>query len=109
MDKKLFYIRLVHTIIWVFYVFVIGYILYASISNKINYYLFIAIGLVVMEGMILMIFKWKCPLTVLGYKYSENHEVGFDIFLPKWLAKYNKTIFGTLFFIGILITIYRLL
>ena len=109
MGKKLFLIKLIHTIIWLFYVFIIGYILYASIRNIINSYLFIAIGFVVLEGIILLIFKWKCPLTVIGYKYSDNHEVGFDIFLPKWLAKHNKSIFTSIFAIGVIITIYRLL
>jgi hypothetical protein len=109
MSKKLFYIKLLHTIIWFFYVFIIGYVIYAGIMNKIDFYLFTAIGLVMLEGIILIIFKWRCPLTVLGYKYTENREVGFDIFLPKWLAKNNKAIFTTIFVIGVLITIYRLL
>lgn len=109
MGKKLFFIKLVHTMIWFIYVCIIFYILYAAIYNKINYYLWIAIGLVLLEGFILLIFKWKCPLTVIGYKYSENHDVGFDIFIPKWLAKNNKLIFTTLFIIGIIIVIYRVL
>lgn len=109
MSEKLLCIKILHTIIWLFYIFIIGYILYASISDIINIYLFISIGFVVLEGIILLIFRWKCPLTVIGYKYSHNHEVGFDIFLPKWLAKNNKLIFTTIFAIGVLITIYRLL
>lgn len=109
MSKKLFYIKLIHTIIWIIFVFIIGYIIYAGIINKIDFYLFTAIGLVMLEGIILIIFKWRCPLTVLGYKYTENREVGFDIFLPQWLAKNNKAIFTALYIIGVLITIYRLL
>jgi hypothetical protein len=109
MCKKLFYLKLMHTIIWFFYVLIISYIFYAGIYNKINLYLWIAIGLVIIEGIILIIFKGKCPLTVLGYKYTDSHEVGFDIYLPRWLAKYNKMIFGTIFVIGILIIIYRIL
>jgi hypothetical protein len=91
------------------YVFVIGYILYAGILNKIDAYLFAAIGAVVFEGLVLIFFDWRCPLTILGSKYSESREVGFDIFLPKWLAKNNKAIFGTVFAAGVIITIYRIL
>ncbi|MFZ5966975.1 MAG: hypothetical protein ACOYVK_07345 [Bacillota bacterium] len=109
MNKKLFYIKLSHTIIWVFYVFIICFILYAGIFNKIDIYVWIAIDLVIFEGIILLIFKGKCPLTILGYKYTNNHEIGFDIFLPRWLAKNNKMIFGTIFMIGVLIIIYRLM
>ena len=109
MSKKLLYIKLLHTIIWIFYVFIIGYIVYAGISNKVDIFAFIAISLVFLEGTILLIFKWRCPLTVLGLKYTDNHEVGFDIFLPKWLAKNNKAIFSTIFVIGLFIIIFRLL
>ncbi|PKM93505.1 MAG: hypothetical protein CVU84_15105 [Firmicutes bacterium HGW-Firmicutes-1] len=108
MNKKLFYIKTIHTIIWLFFVFVIGYILYASITNKMDVLLFVAIGLVVLELIVLIIFKWRCPLTIMGNKYTNNTEIGFDIFLPKWLAKNNKTIFGIIFMIGLLITLYRL-
>ncbi|APM38886.1 hypothetical protein [Clostridium kluyveri] len=109
MSKKLFYIKLMHTIIWFFYVFVFFYILYTGIFNKINLYLWIAIGLEIIEGIILIIFKGKCPLTVLGYKYTDNPEVGFDIYLPKWLAKYNKIIYGSGLVIAMFIIIYRIL
>ena len=109
MSKKLFYIKLMHTIIWVFYVLIISYILFAGIFNKVNVYTWIAIGSVVFEGIILIIFKGKCPLTIMGYKYTDNLQVGFDIFLPRWLAKNNKMIFGTIYGIGVLIVIYRLL
>lgn len=109
MSKKLFYIKLMHTIIWFFYVFVFFYILYIGIFNKINLYLWIAIGFEIIEGIILIIFKGKCPLTVLGYKYTDNPEVGFDIYLPKWLAKYNKIIYSSGLVIAMFIIIYRIL
>lgn len=109
MSKKLQFIKLIHTIIWAFFVIVIFYILFASIFDKINIYTFIAIGLVVIEGLILLLFGWRCPLTVVAGKYTDDHDIGFDIFLPKWIAKNNKAIFGALFGIGTVIAILRLL
>lgn len=109
MNKKLLCIKLIHTIIWAFFVLVIFYILFAGIFDRINIYTFIAIGLVLIEGLILILFGWRCPLTVMGEKYSDDHEIGFDIFLPKWLAKNNKTILGAIFGIGAVIVILRLL
>ncbi len=105
---KLLWIKIVHTVIWAFFVVAIFYILYAGIWDKLNLYVFIAIGLVVVEGLVLLAFKWRCPLTVLGLKYTEDTETGFDIFLPKWLAKNNKTIFTTIYVIGVILVIYRL-
>ena len=107
MSKKLLCIKLIHTIICVFFVLVIFYILFAGIFNTINVYTFIAIGLVVIEGLILLLFGWRCPFTVLGEKYTDNNEIGFDIFLPEWIAKNNKAIFGVLFGIGVVIVILR--
>jgi len=106
-SKKLFSIKLAHTIVWLFYVFIISYVLYSGIYNKLDIYTWIAIGLVIVEGIILIVFKGKCPITILGYKYTNNLETGFDIFLPKWLAKNNKAIFGTIFITAVLIIIYR--
>ncbi len=105
---KLLWIKIVHTVIWAFFVVAIFYILYAGIWDKLNLYVFIAIGLVVVEGLVRLAFKWRCPLTVLGLKYTEDTETGFDIFLPKWLAKNNKTIFTTIYVIGVILVIYRL-
>lgn len=77
--------------------------------NIISPLLWTAVALVIIEGIILLINGWRCPLTRLGEKYTEQTNVGFDIFLPKWLAKNNKTIFTALFFLGVIIVIYRVL
>ncbi|HHV96178.1 MAG TPA: hypothetical protein GXX37_06845 [Clostridiaceae bacterium] len=108
-EKKLLYIKIIHTIIWAFYVMVLFYILYAAVFNVIDKYLFIAIGLVIIEGIVLLAFKWRCPLTVLAYRYTDNRDPAFDIFLPTWLAKHNKTIYTILFAIGMVIVIYRII
>jgi hypothetical protein len=69
----------------------------------------VAIGLVLLEGIILLIFNWRCPLTVAGYRYSDTKEVGFDIFIPKWIAKYNKFIFTIIFAAGFVLVFLRLM
>jgi len=106
---KLFIIKVLHTVIWAFYALTILYILYAAIMDRIGKLLWIAVALVVFEGTILLINGWRCPLTRLGENYTEQTNVGFDIFLPKWLAKNNKAIFTALFSLGVIIVIYRLL
>lgn len=108
-SHKLFTIKVLHTVIWAFYVLAILYILYAAIMDRIGTLVWIAIGLTVFEGIILLINGWRCPLTRLGEKYTESTDVGFDIFLPKWLANNNKIIFTALFSVGVIIVIYRLL
>ena len=105
--NKLLTIKLIHTIIWAFFVAVIFYVFYAGITNSINLYTWIGIGLIIGEGLVLVLFKMSCPLTVVARNYSDSKKDNFDIFLPSWLAKYNKIIFTSIFIIGLGIVIYQ--
>jgi hypothetical protein len=49
-----------------------------------------------------------CPITVVARKYSDSTRDNFDIFLPNWLARYNKEIYTTIVIISVLILLYRL-
>ncbi len=108
-ENKLLVIKIAHTVIWVFFVLVIFYVLYTGITDNVNTYTWIGIALVIGEGLTLLIFKMFCPLTVIARKYSDSEKDNFDIFLPNWLAKYNKIIFTSIFLIGLVIVIYRTL
>jgi hypothetical protein len=98
-SDKLIAIKIFHTLIWIFFAGLIFYILYAGISNQINTYTWIAIGLVIGEGIVLILFNMFCPLTIL----KDN----FDIFLPNWLARNNKIIFTAIFLTGLIIVLVR--
>lgn len=106
-NRYLFKIKLVHTIIWFFFVVTILYIMYAGITDNIGILVWIAISLIIIEGVVLLINGWRCPLTLLGQKYTDNTDIGFDIFLPKWLAKNNKAIFTTIYSLGVALVMYR--
>ncbi|HEX4957901.1 MAG TPA: hypothetical protein VFV46_06965 [Lacibacter sp.] len=107
--KPLILIKLLHTIIWVFFNVVLFYLLYAVITNRIDHWVWICIGLVVLEIITLLVFKWFCPLTVWARKYSDSSRHNFDIYLPEWLAKHNKLIYGVMFSLSLLILLVRLL
>jgi hypothetical protein len=106
---KLRFIKLLHTLIWVFFNVVIFYILYAVITNRIDGLLWICYGLIILEGFVLILFKMYCPLTVWARKYSNSTTHNFDIYLPEWLAKYNKLIYTSIIGVSIVILIFRLL
>ena len=53
--------------------------------------------LVLVECGVLVVNGMRCPLTDLAAQYTANRADNFDIYLPVWLARYNKLIFGTLF------------
>ena len=108
-SDKLFAIKLIHTFIWFFFVSIIFYILYAGISGNITIYTWISIGLVIGEGIVLVLFKMFCPLTLIARKYSNSTKDNFDIFLPNWIAKYNKEIFTAIFLFGSIVVLIRVL
>lgn len=102
-------IKVLHTAVWVFFNIVIFYMLYAVIANKLDKWLWIGFGLVLLEGLTLLIFKWTCPLTVIARRYSDSEKDNFDIFLPNWLAKHTKLIYTSLVLVILVIAVLRLL
>ena len=108
-NTKLILIKSLHTLIWLFYNLVIFYLLYAVIGNKIDKWVWICVGLVLFEIIVLSVNKLKCPLTLVAEKYSDSKKDNFDIYLPNRLAKYNEIIYTIIFVISVLNLIYRLL
>lgn len=98
-------IKLIHTIIWAIMAFGCIYILYAGLTNTFNMLLYVSLVLVIGESVVLIFNKWTCPLTPLAEKYTNDRNPNFGIYLPNWLAKYNKEIFGVIFSIGLILVI----
>ena len=105
--NKLLAIKLLHTLIWLFFVGIIFYVIWAGITNNITEFTWIAIGLVIAEGLVLLLFKMFCPITLIARKYSNSQKDNFDIFLPNWVARHNKLIFTTIFLVGLVLVILR--
>ena len=107
-ETKLTLIKIIHTLIWLFFNFVIFYMLYAAVINKLDLWLWIGYGIIFLEGITLLIFKSFCPVTVLARNYSSSTKDNFDIYLPNWLAKNNKLIYTLILTLVIIITAYQL-
>ncbi len=105
---KLTAIKIIHTLIWIFFNIVLFYLYYAVISNKIDRYVWIGLSLFVLEGLVLLIFNKQCPLTILARRYSNSNQHNFDIYLPNWIAKYNKLIYTILLLVVIVMLLFRL-
>jgi hypothetical protein len=65
----------------------------------------ILIAVVGVEVVVLFANGFRCPLTAVAARYTDDRRDNFDIYLPMWIARYNKQIFGTLFVAGVLFTI----
>jgi hypothetical protein len=67
----------------------------------------VLIAIVSGEVIVLVMNSMRCPLTGIAERYTDDRHDNFDIYLPRWLAKYNKRIFGSLFLAGVLLTLAR--
>jgi len=63
-------------------------------------YAFILTGIVLLEVLVLSMNGWRCPLTDIAVRYTDDRSDNFDIYLPRWVAKNNKHIFGALFVVS---------
>ena len=92
-------IKLLHTAVWVFFA---GCIVAIPCAGAWHEFRWVAIlsGLVLVECAVLAVNRCRCPLTDVAGRYTEQRQDNFDIYLPLWLARYNKTIFGALFVVG---------
>jgi hypothetical protein len=93
-------VKLAHTVAWTFFA---SCILLLPIAAHAGHFKVAAMvtSLVLLEILILAVNRWRCPLTSVAARYTQERQDNFDIFLPLWLARYNKEIFGALFAAGI--------
>jgi hypothetical protein len=99
-------IKLVHTAVWAFLAACVLAI--PAFAWRTNYrYAVLFIGVVFVEVLVLLFSGWRCPLTPVAARYTDDRRDNFDIYLPEWLARHNKLIFGALYVAGILFTFGR--
>ncbi|MBK6628278.1 MAG: hypothetical protein IPJ87_07050 [Flavobacteriales bacterium] len=101
-------IKVLHTLIWVVLSAVIHYLLYAVIADRINRWFWWGLGLVGLEIATLVVFRMSCPLTVVARRYSDSQRANFDIYLPEWLARHNKTIYSVIMGVVLVGLVWRL-
>jgi hypothetical protein len=104
-ETKLISIKILHSAVWFLMASATFYILYSGIMRTTSIWLWIAIGMLGLETIVLWANRWICPMTPMAMKYTSDRQANFDIYLPLTIAKYNKQIFGTLFVIGLVMVL----
>jgi hypothetical protein len=105
----IFQIKVVHTVIfWVLSVCVI-YVLFSGVADRVTSWTYVAILLLLVESVVLVTFRWTCPLTLLAERQGAVRGEVADIFLPKWFANRIFPICGTLFGIAVILVAWRAL
>jgi hypothetical protein len=89
-------VKLAHTAVWVFFVSCIFSIPLLALQGRFRGAAML-VGLVFLEVLVLFANHWRCPLTDVAARYTGDRRPNFDIYLPTWIARYNKEIFGPIF------------
>jgi len=93
-------IKILHTVVWALFVACILGIPIASWRGRYG----LAAGLAAIvsgEVFVLLANKWRCPMTRVAARYTDDRRDNFDIYLPEWIARNNKMIFGALYVAGV--------
>jgi len=97
-------IKLGHTLIWAFFAACILAI--PCFAHAGNFRAATVLIIVVAFEVVVLAFNdWSCPLTGMAAQQTRERRPNFDIYLPEWLAKYNKEIFGPLYIAGVMYTL----
>lgn len=97
--RALVRIKIVHTIIWAVFASSIVAVPILIWTEHLRAALALSL-LVWVEVVVLLVNRMRCPLTDVAARYTDDRSDSFDIYLPEWLARNNKGIFGTLFVLG---------
>jgi len=100
--RKLRAIKLAHTAVWALLAGCVIAIPILALTENWTYATWLS-GLVMLEVLVLAFNRMRCPLTDIAARYTEDRKSNFDIYLPEWLAKNNKFIFGWLYVLGLVV------
>lgn len=98
-------VKLVHTAAWAFFVACIVVLPIAAWRAEFRLAAWLAV-IVLAEAAVLALNRWTCPLTAVAARYTHERQPNFDIYLPLWLARWNKHIFGPLYVAGLVFALW---
>ena len=83
-----YWLKLIHTLIAVFMITCISYILYCGITGVQNTWLWLAIAALAVEITVFVVNGRRCPMTTYAEKFAAPDSDGFvgDTLLPRWVA-----------------------
>ncbi len=102
-NKKVFAVKLVHSVIFFFMVACLCYILYCAIARRYDWTLLLALLAIVVEGLVLLLNNGRCPFTGLAEKYGSANGAVTDLFLPLWCARHTFRISTTVVIIELIL------
>jgi len=106
MLRSLRAVKIAHTVVWAFFASCIIAIPIAAAARRLDIAVAL-IAIVFVECLVVVFNRWRCPLTDIAARFTDDRRDNFDIYLPEWLARHNKTIFGSLYLAGVIAAVAR--
>lgn len=87
MFNKLFFIKFAHSLIFWWQAACLVYLLYAGITATFNILVLLAVVSILINGLLLLLNKGRCPFTTLAERQGAESGSVTDIFLPDCIAR----------------------
>lgn len=106
-SMSVFAVKAVHTIAFFLLTVSVLYLLYCGLTGRLSRWTWIAMAMVVAEGLALELNDWVCPLTELAEGLGARDGSVAYLFLPSWFATHLFPIYGALFALSLLLLLGR--
>ena len=101
-------IRSIHTLIALVMIASMAIVYYSAISETYDILLYLALGALLIEGIVITINKGDCPFSYLQRKYGDD-KAFFELFLPKNIARHMFRFNFVVITIGYVLLLFRLI
>lgn len=108
MPMSILHVKIIHTLIFAVLSGCVLLVLYSGLVGLVTIWTWTAIAMILLEGVVLVSFGWKCPLTIVAERLGASEGAVADIFLPKWFADRIFPICGGTFFLGCVLIVWHL-
>ncbi len=107
--RSITFIKSVHTIAFVPLSALLFVLVYEALTGRITLITWIAIGVFLAQGVLLLTNHGRCPLTKYAEEIGSPHGQVTDFFFPKWFADHVFQVYGALFFLSLIVLVARVI
>ncbi len=101
-----FWIQLIHTLVFLFVSACILYVVYGGIVGRLDRRLWAAAGIVLLVGLTYAVNGFECPLATLVHHVAGRRDVA-DILFPNWFARNIMPVSTGIFVVGLVLVSVR--
>jgi hypothetical protein len=95
-------IRIIHALIVFLFIAFIAVVYHRGITKNIDAWFYIASVAIAIEGILVILNRWDCPLTFIHKRYGDNKGF-FGLFMPDDMARHTIKLFAVIAVIGYII------